>query len=83
MSGGGTGLMSGGGMSIGSGGRGMSLCDGCSIMRRPAATTLPSQVRARLLDADVLVPQVRVPTNKSRHEAYACGVLENLQGDTT
>jgi hypothetical protein len=81
MSGGGTGLMSGGGMSTGSGGREMSAGDGCSIMRHQAATTLPRGVLG--LYADVLVPQVRVRTNKSGHEAYAGGVLENFHGDTT
>jgi len=71
MSGGGTGLMSGGGLSIGSGGRGMSAGDGCSIMRRQGATTLPSF-------ANILVPQVGVRTNEIRHEADAGGVLKNF-----
>lgn len=75
MSGGGTGLISGGGLSIESGGRGMSARDGCSIMRCQGATTLPSL-------ADIFVPQVRVRTNEIGHETYAGGVLENFHGHT-
>jgi hypothetical protein len=45
MSGGGTGLMSGGGLSIGSGGRGISDGEGCSIMRPIGATSLPRPAR--------------------------------------
>jgi hypothetical protein len=76
MSGGGTGLMSGGGLSIGSGGRGMSAGEGCSIMRRQAATTLPSF-------ANILLPQVRVRTNEIRHQSHAGGVLENFHRHTS
>jgi hypothetical protein len=43
MSGGGTGLISGGGLSIGSDGRGNS-DDGCSSIRGQVATTLPTLV---------------------------------------
>ena len=42
MSGGGTGLMSGGGLSMGSGGRGNGEGDGCSIMLANVATTGPA-----------------------------------------
>ena len=80
MSGGGTGLMSGGGLSIGSGGRGKS-DDGCSSIRRQAATTLPT--RCSTLYAYVLVPQGRVRSNEIGHEADAGGVLENFHGDTS
>jgi hypothetical protein len=81
MSGGGTGLISGGGMSTGSGGRGMSAGDGCSIMGHQAATTLPTQVPA--LHADVLIPEVGVRADERGHEVYAGRVLENLHGDAS
>jgi hypothetical protein len=41
MSGGGTGLMSGGGLSMGSGGRGKGDGDGCSIIAVNVATMRP------------------------------------------
>ena len=73
--------MSGGGMSIGSGGRGMSAGAGCSIMRRHVATTLPTAVRR--LYSDVLVPQLRTRTNEIGHEADACDVLKNFNRHTS
>jgi hypothetical protein len=79
MSGSGTGLMSGGGLSIGSGGRGNS-DDGCSSIRGQIATTLPT---VSTLYAYVLVPQGRVRSNEIGHEADAAGILENFHGHTS
>jgi hypothetical protein len=46
--------MSGGGLSIGSGGRGISAGDGCSIMAEATATTLPSLAVPALSAPEVL-----------------------------
>ena len=82
MSGGGTGLMSGGGLSIGSGGRGNVSGRWLFDHETPGCNN-SAETRCSALYADVLVPQARVRTNKSGHEAYAGGVLENFHGDTT